>query len=257
MENKLKFSNYNMNLVSRLGVVLLTFIALAGTAKAELTQISAFVDANNDCNDYFNDPAATNNAFENCNIFEYDADGTYVKISPVIAKFDAETGDFEASSLYNGEVQESDWIFDGNKTNPGPEVGGSWAYDDGNAENSYPGIRFWSAKASTGFNLFWQVETTALASGGNCDGGPGSYLTLSCLQEAAVVLAGTWTTPLGSNGKAKNLSHLVFYDSEDPATCTNDCTPIPPQVIPEPSTLILFFGGLLILARRRQVSIQS
>jgi hypothetical protein len=254
MQNKLKFLNYNKNLVSRLGIVLLVFIALVGTARAELTQISAFVKANNDCNDYFTDPTAQGNGFENCNIFEYDADGTYVKISPVIAKFESDGG-FEASNLYDGDVDKSDWTFDGNAV-PGNGTSGSWNYDDGNGLTSYPGIRFWSAKASTGFNLFWQVETTDLESGGNCDGGAGSYLTLSCLQEAAVVLAGTWTTPLGKNGNAKNLSHLVFYNSADAATCTNDCTP-EPQVVPEPSTLILFFGGLLALVRRRHMSIHS
>ena len=229
--------------------MVITLVSLVSLpVNAELTQISAYVKGHNECNNYFNDPAATNNAFENCNIFEYNAVGEYVEISPVIAKFDVDGNSFEASDLYDGEVAKSDWGFNGGDTNPGSASSGSWGYDDGDGASSYPGITFWSAKAGNGFNLFWKVDSTELEAGGECAGGD-SYLTLSCLQVASVVLGGTWTTP-GDKG----LSHLIFYNSAEAATCTDDCTTTTTTTVPEPSMILLFLSGLFGFAVRRRTS---
>lgn len=42
---------------------------------------------------------------------------------------------------------------------------------------------------------------------------------LACLESALVVTVGSWTTPIvTSNGQRYDLSHLTFYNSEQPVT---------------------------------------
>jgi len=192
---------------------LLCLTLLSAGAHAEFIQLSTSIKANNDCNAYFDDPAQKGRGFEQCNIFSYNDFGEYVKISPVIAKFGSK-GSFQSSNLYGDDIDRLDWRFlndEGeSRENVGQDSTGTWRYDDGQGALSYPGIRFWSAKAGRGFNLFWQVDSDNFGDGKACTSS--SLMSLACLSAAESVLEGTWSTP-----KNKKLSHMVFYNSKDPA----------------------------------------
>ncbi|MBT8440835.1 MAG: VPLPA-CTERM sorting domain-containing protein, partial [Gammaproteobacteria bacterium] len=105
---------------------------------------------------------------------------------------------------------------------------GTWSYSPGTDD---PGVRYWAAKASNGFNLFWEVDAALTASGAACDSA-GDVYNLDCLNAAQVLTSGTFST----GGPA--LSHITFYDTE---------------IIPIPAAAWLFGSalGLLGWARRK------
>lgn len=176
--------------------------------------VSQYFDGVNDCAGYFGD------SFDACQIFIMD-DGQRVELSPVIAKYD-----YNDDGSVSG-VETNDAVF---LTVSGSEFnidvpGGSWTYSP---DADDPGVRYWSAKAGNGFNLFWEVEAVEVEMGGACYDG---IYTLSCLSAALIVDSGEFVTPDG-----RSLSHLVFYDSENP------------HIVPLPAAVWLMGAGLLGLA---------
>jgi hypothetical protein len=212
--------------------------------QAELVLMSATINAKNDCNHYFDDPNQKGRGFEQCNIFSYNEHGDYIKISPVIAKF--ETGaSFQASNLYQSEVEQSDWVFNNGSADIWNDDlsnsnFGRWRYDDGNGIDSQPGIRFWSAKAGKQFTLFWKVEQHDVD---NACTPPSSLLSLNCLNAAKPVLEGTYTTP-----QSKNLSHLVFYNSRDASICETDWCFTKPEVNEPPTAISISMASITALS---------
>lgn len=169
----------------------------------------------NDCSGYFGQ------GFDACTIF-INVGGQRIELSPVIAKFGDslavdETNDSVFPSIDGSEFGFSNTTTD-NKT-------GDWTYTPGVDD---PGVRYWSTKAGPNFKLFWEVDNSALASGGACD--VADVYALSCLNAALVLTAGSWTTP--SN---KELSHIVFYDS------------VAATIVPVPAAVWLFASALGLL----------
>ena len=211
----------NINRVgwNALSTTLFVCILAFGINKAATAASTVMVSGlgNNDCSGYFG------TGFDNCQIF----DG--VQISPVIIGFDNNLNPGEINSAFPS-ITGSEWTFSnlgsGNST-------GDWSYTPGAND---PGVRYWVAKATNDFNLFWTVDDSALSSnGGVCD--ITNAFTLNCLNEALVVNSGSWTTPVAGSGPA-SLSHLTFYDHE-PAIV------VPPTSAPEPNSLLLMSLGAL------------
>jgi len=173
-------------------------------------------NTNNDCSGYFG------TGFENCMI---SYDGT--DVSPVIAKFGVGNEPTEFNSSLFPSVDGTEWSFDFDLPNLTP---GQWTYTPGEDD---PGIRFWAAKASNTFNLFWDVDQDDLDAG-VCN----TINSLECLLAANTVTSGIWATPDG-----KQLSHLTFYDSA-------------PSLIPVPAAIWLFgtaLIGFIGVSRRTKV----
>jgi hypothetical protein len=179
-----------------------------------------FVDVVNDCPTYFGD-----GDFSSCNI-----EG----LSPVIAKFEYENGGFTISPEDINTLYPS---IDGSEFTLMPDLNsdeantGSWLYSPDDPTD--PGVRFWVAKSSTDFRLFWEVSTTDAS--GVCTTNP---YTIDCLDAALVVTSGTWSTV-----DEKGLSHITFYD-----------TGASVSPVPLPATAWLFCSALLGMfgvARRR------
>ncbi len=199
------------------GVLLSSMFMAASlvSGNAMSVTVSQYFDGVNDCAGYFGD------SFDACQIFIMD-DGQRIELSPVIAKYD-----YNDDGSISG-IETNDAVF---PTVSGGEFtidvsGGSWAYAPDDLDD--PGVRFWSAKGGNGFNLFWEVDAAELEMGGACYGG--TY-TLECMSAAMIVDAGDFLTPDG-----KGLSHLVFYDSENP------------QIVPLPASIWLMGAGLIGLA---------
>ncbi|MGD8931553.1 MAG: VPLPA-CTERM sorting domain-containing protein [Chromatiales bacterium] len=179
-----------------------------------------FLDVVNDCPTYFGD-----GDFSSCNI-----EG----LSPVIAKFEYENESFTISSEDINTLYPS---IDGSEFTLTPDLNsdeantGSWLYaPDDQAD---PSVRFWVAKSSTDFRLFWEVSTADAT--GVCATNP--YI-IDCLDAALVVTSGTWSTV-----DEKGLSHITFYD-----------TGAPVSPVPLPAAAWLFGAALLGMAgiaRRR------
>ena len=200
------------------------FSMQASATVIETVTVSAVIDANNDCAGFFN-PAGTE-GFGACNIQAPESDEL---LSPVIAKIDVDDYGTVTDRQYNEmfptiDAKEFDISYDADTTS------GSWTYTPDDAED--PGVRYWVAKASNEFTLFWTVEADMYgAAPAVCSG---DAFNLDCLNLAQVVTEGTWNTT------GAGLSHLTFYDT---------------TVIPVPAAVWLFGSGLLGLvgvARRRQ-----
>jgi hypothetical protein len=232
-----------------------TFLVLSSIAMvsfnsfASYTQVSALISGYNDCgggnnNQYFYDG---NSGFDNCKIFVEDSNGIKQYLSDTIAKFDTENksitnSDFDASSAYN--VVKSDWVFTDSVAS---DSTGTWTYNED--VHTYPDIRFWTAKSSNGFRLFWVIENTADTTDDFCIAGnnasTSANLNFDCMNLAISVTNGQWVSPNGS------LSHLTFFGG----LCNGpDCgnPPNPDTVVPEPSTLAIFALGLIGLGVRRK-----
>lgn len=172
----------------------------------------------NDCSGYFG------TGFDSCTVFINEA-GERIELSPVIAKFGgdltlSETNDTLFPSVTGDEFSFSNTTAS-NKT-------GDWSYTPGQND---PGVRYWATKAGGNFLLFWEVDDSALLSGGACD--VADFYTLSCLDAAMIVSASDWTTP-----DDKELSHITFYDT---------------AVIPVPAAAWFFASAIAgLLGARRQ-----
>lgn len=200
-----------------------TAILHTGTAVAAImTQI--FDD--NDCAGYFN-PTGTS-GFDACSIF-VDADGQEIVLSPVIAKYDVEADSYQVSQSFS-TITGNEFTITETATGTG-----HWSYTPGAGD---PGIRFWVAKGGKhGFHLFWQVDDAIVED--VCD--INNPYTLSCLAAAEFVSAGDYATPF-NKGTHAALSHITFYDSEDP------------YIVPVPAAVWLMASGLIglaMVARRR------
>lgn len=179
--------------------------------------------AGNDCAGVFN---GSQPGFKNCVIA---IDG--IVLSPVIAKYEVD----DAGAVTNIAINDNSYpSIDGSEFGisyvDGGTSSGSWSYN-GTAPD--PNVKFWSAKAGNGFNLFWNVDDSEVLDGGACKS---STFNLACLLAAQHTTSGDWHTP-GN----KSLSHITFYNS---------------GVVPVPAAVWLFGSGLLGLvgvARRRRV----
>ncbi len=237
---------------------------LLGIALATATQSASAVvimagDFNqNDCSGFFGQ------GFGSCQIWDDPNNGETTELSPVIIKFNASLGVSEINnSTYNHgplfeSIDGSEWDFTNLLFSNGS---GHWEYTPDNVPGAGdtfnpllhdPAIKYWAAKASNDFKLFWEVSDAAAQAGGAC-ADSNNVFTIACLNEALVVTAGDWSTPLNNQDDPRALSHLTFYDSV-PATNGGGG---PPTQIPEPATLALLgtglFGmGALGLRRRRR-----
>ena len=200
---------------------------LAAVAAAPLQAATVSRDfAGNDCSGFFGQ------GFDACTIFINEA-GERIEISPVIAKYEVD----DLGAVTTIELNESLYpSIDGSEFTISYDTdtsSGSWTYD-GTAPD--PFVRYWATKAGNAFTMFWTVADSAVATGGVCD--VADVYTLDCLNQALTVNSGDWSTPGG-----RALSHITFYDSEDPV------------VVPVPAAAWLFGSGLLGLvgiARRRR-----
>ena len=176
--------------------------------------------AGSDCSGYFG------TGFGSCQIF-VNEDNQRIEISPVIAKYDYE-GESVTTEI-NSALYPS---ITGSEISVNLEAQ-TWEYTPGTDD---PGIRYWAAKGGNYFNLFWYVDDADQAS---C---AGNAYNLACLESALVVTEGSWTTPVNpDNGNHYGLSHLTFYNTEQPTQ------------VPEPGTAALLMMGAvgLFMARRR------
>lgn len=236
-----------------------TFLVLSSLAMvsfnsfASYTQVSALITGSNDCgggknNQYFYDGQS---GFDNCKIFVEDSNGTKQYLSDTIAKFDTDgpnlaNSGFTASSTYN--VVKSDWVFTDNVAN---NPTGTWTYNEG--VHTYPDIRFWTAKSSNGFRLFWVIEDTVDTTDDFCIAGNNASsidnLNVDCMNLAISVTNGQWISPNGS------LSHLTFFGGlcTGPGCATK---PNPGTVVPEPTTLAIFVLGIIGLGVRRKQAVR-
>jgi len=237
----------NTKLYKGLLAGLCTFLAI-GFQPAQAILVSAGGFGENDCSGYFGQ------GFEACTVWVKD-DGTVIELSPVIAKFNASL-DIPASEINNDpnddpsypSVDGTEWSFSNTANSNGT---GTWTYTPGTDD---PGIKYWVAKSSNDFQIWWDVDAGDLSL---CTGGAGhnetqDNYTFACLNAANIVTSATWSTEFNSQGAPRALSHLTFYDTE-PVSTSNGSTGGGPGEVPEPGVLALLGIGLLggLVARRR------
>lgn len=180
----------------------------------------------NDCgtNKFF----STGTGFSDCEVFYRDTNGNITYLQGVTGDPD----DFNTDAI--AKYEDGSWKEGGlNITMTGNKTG-SWSANG----QPLPDIRFWTAKSSTGFKLFWMVDLTT--AGNACD----TVFSVACLNLAHTTDSGSWTTP-GNKG----LSHLTFFGG--PST-SSGCAPNCPVTVPEPKTIMIFALGLLALVVRKK-----
>lgn len=217
---------YTMKIMLK-GLLAIASIGLTAPVMAGLMLQEHQIEGN-DCAGYFSIDGGA------CQIFGIGDEGEKVMLSPVIAKyeFDESENDTLVRQEEKTEINDGYSSFSGDElsVNFDNKASGTWSYSPGEDD---PGIRYWVAKGSNYFNLFWYVDSDGVD--GNCNTIDGSF-TLECLSLAEYVTSGTWETPNDSG-----LSHFTVYNGE------------PPRLVPEPGTAALLASGIigLILSRRR------
>jgi hypothetical protein len=200
----------------RLTLAAVAMCALSAGSASAAPSLQMVTYSGNDCSGVFG------KGFDNCSI----------EGSPIVIKFNQDGTGTEVNSIFDS-IDGSEFTF--TPVLSGSVGSGTFTYNPDDPED--PAIRFWVAKQSNGFNLFYWGEAGDLGS-------------------AVPIVAGTsyaWNT----NGFPSGLSHMSFYDTmtppgeeeppgegEEPGTGT-----------PEPTVMSLF--GLALLgaayrARRRQ-----
>lgn len=207
---------------SAVAAVLVAGASVLVSLPASATLISRSFDGN-DCRGFFGD------SFDACEIFIGEGDNRF-ELSPVIAKL----GYDDDQNLEETEINDGLYpSIDGSEFSVtfDDSMEGSFTYDPTGDD---PGLKYWSVKYGSDFNLFWDVDDALLADGAACTDDP---YNLTCLQGANVVTGGDWFT-----NEQNGLSHIVFYNSE------------PVERVPAPGILALLGIGLLGLfgaSRRR------
>lgn len=221
-------------MIAGLGLAMGLTIA-GGVERAEAATISAvfaqdgfdsdngYINMGNtpsDCSGFFGQ------GFENCDI----GNPLEAKESGSIAKFEPEGSEWETNTAYRPDISDAFAL-----TNATENSGtGSFVYT---AIAGDPSVRFWVAKQSTQFRLYWNVAD-ALVEDGVCAGGDNvANYTTACIAGAMAVTAGSWTTPKGDG-----LSHVTFYNGEAPS-------PVP---LPAAGWMLLASLGGLVAAKRRK-----
>ncbi|SEK87140.1 PEP-CTERM protein-sorting domain-containing protein [Colwellia chukchiensis] len=220
-------------------------VLIAMPSMATFTSLQSASFSGNDCsskkNAVFHEAGYNGyNGFNACRIAIDDNLGNTVYLADVIAKFDTNgsSPSYTESGQFAADIQQSDWSFG----NVGKNYKtGTWTYTGGS-----PGIKFWTAKAGNGFNLFWLVDNTPEASNA-CQ--PSTF-TLACLNLAKTVTSGSWTTPLNKKGNPRGLSHITFFGGTT-QPCTSNCGS---TTVPEPQTMVLLALALLGLVARQKRS---
>ncbi len=216
--------------LSALAIAAASFVGFASGASAA---VLTYEFDGNDCKGYF--AVGPGNGFDSCTIFANEG-GQNILLSPVIAQYNESLNVSEVNNTVYPSIDGTEFSFS-NTTSSGTDTNltGDWSYNRGLLD---PGVRFWVAKNQS-FTLFWEVDDSAVASGGVCD--VTDLYTVACLSAALVVDSGSWTTPGG-----QSLSHITFYDSVDPTVVPD---------IPLPAAgwmLIAGLGGMGALRRRKK-----
>jgi len=174
----------------------------------------------NDCAGVFGIP------FDTCAIPDaYDPNN-----SPVIAKFDNDTGVWEINTALFPGVEEEDFRLVRNA-----DGSGTWTYTpdnngdlDGDGQDDFdPLVTFYVAKGGNNFNLFGNGTPVA---------GPFPAPQIYG-QVGPYPNTNTWFTPTNpQNGRPFGLSHVTFYDSAGGGG---------QQQVPEPTLMLLTALGLI------------